>query len=758
MVNYDPVDKTVLANEQVDANGRSWRSGAMVEQRELKQWFLKISAFRDALLDDLEYLSQDGKWPERVLTMQKNWLGKSKGAKINFPTLAYGQKTHGAIEVFTTRPDTLFGVQYLALSSAHPIVQELAKTDFELAAFLDTMPALPADSKVGYLLPEIRAINPMAYDESTPDATKASIPIYVAPYVLGDYGHGAVMGVPGHDTRDHSFWKYNRGEEPIRMVISGTPDEATVTFATESEPYINHGRLTTNCGSYAGQTTAEATENIVKMLEANNLGSGTETWRLRDWLISRQRYWGAPIPIIHCDSCGPVPVPEEDLPVELPNVDGHWAKGKAGNPLEEAHDWINVPCPKCHSPAKRDTDTMDTFVDSSWYFMRYPDPHNKQLPFSPESAATWSPVDCYIGGVEHAILHLLYARFITKFLATTPLWPQETKSEAPAEPFKCLLTQGMVHGKTYSDPENGRFLKPSEVDISDPSKPIVIATGQIANVSFEKMSKSKYNGVPPVDCLSKYGADATRAHMLFQAPVTEVLEWDEERISGITRWLRRLHDFVKRQSPEWKNTQQSVGAFGAEAFFSTAENSLPNKAALEANKDVWRAVQNTILSVTESYGTTYSLNTVVSDLMGLTNTIIDTASLQDPLIQLHAVKTLIQMMAPITPAFSEECWEILSTSPQSSVFDHRFPTPDNTLGMLAPSTQACAVQINGKLKFAVDIPIPPSELKGDELSSWITKQILRTEEGKTKLVGKMNVESAKKIIVVRGGKTVNYVL
>ena len=535
-MNYDPVDKTVLANEQVDTNGISWRSGAKVEKRMLKQWFLKISEFREDLLRGLESL--EGAWPERVLAMQKNWLGKSTGARIKFPVIAYDQRTHSDIEVFTTRPDTLFGVQYIALASTHPIVRELAKDDAELQAFLDTMPALPPDSKAGYVLPHVRAINPLAYEESTPDATKASLPIYVTPYVLGDYGDGAVMGVPGHDTRDHAFWKHNRYDEPIRMVIAQSADEATV--AVKNEPYVHHGHLTSHSGPYAGQTTAEATEGIVAALESKGLGSGAETWRLRDWLISRQRYWGTPIPIIHCDSCGPVPVPEDQLPVELPSVEGHWLKGKAGNPLEDAHDWVNTTCPKCHGAAKRDTDTMDTFVDSSWYFMRYVDPRNPDQLFDSIIAEQTLPVDLYIGGVEHAILHLLYARFISKFIATTSTW----KSKNDGEPFKQLLAQGMVHGKTYSDPSNGRFLKPDEVDLRVLSKPIVVSTGEAANVSFEKMSKSKYNGVDPMTCMERYSTDATRAHILFQAPVTEVLEWDEEKITGITRWMQRTYDHI----------------------------------------------------------------------------------------------------------------------------------------------------------------------------------------------------------------------
>ena len=541
-MNYDPVDKTVLANEQVDANGMSWRSGARVEKRMLKQWFLKISEFREELLADLELL--EGAWPERVLAMQKNWLGKSTGARIKFPIIAYDQRTHSDIEVFTTRPDTLFGVQYIALASMHPIVRDLAKDDVTLQAFLDTMPTLPPDSKMSYLLPNVRAINPLAYEESTPDATKASLPIYVTPYVLADYGDGAVMGVPGHDSRDHAFWKHNHHDEPIRMVIAQSADGATVPV---NEPFIQHGLLTSHSGPYAGLTTAEATPKIIEGLGSKGLGSTAETWRLRDWLISRQRYWGTPIPIVHCDSCGPVPVPEDQLPVKLPPVEGHWLKGKAGNPLEDAHEWVNTPCPKCGDSAKRDTDTMDTFVDSSWYFMRFIDPHNDDQLFNPKIAEETLPVDLYVGGVEHAILHLLYARFISKFVAATSPW----NSKNNGEPFKQLLAQGMVHGKTYSDPANGRFLKPHEVDLSVPSKPIVISSGEIANVSFEKMSKSKHNGVDPMICMEKHSADATRAHILFQAPVSEVLDWDEEKITGITRWFQRVYDHIDKLNAEY---------------------------------------------------------------------------------------------------------------------------------------------------------------------------------------------------------------
>jgi leucyl-tRNA synthetase len=829
------VDKTVLANEQVDANGCSWRSGAKVEKRRLKQWFLKISEFRDDLLKDLDFLAKGGAWPERVLAMQKNWLGKSIGARIKFPVVAYDQSTHSDIEVFTTRPDTLFGVQYVALASTHPIVQALAKTDPELQAFLDTIPTLPADSKVGYLLPHVRAMNPLAYDESTPAAAKDELPIYVAPYVLGDYGDGAVMGVPGHDTRDHAFWKNNRFDEPIRMVIAPSADGSIIPIS--DGPFIHHGHLTSHCGTYAGLTTAQATKKIIEVLESKKMGSTAETWRLRDWLVSRQRYWGTPIPIIHCNSCGPVPVPEDQLPVELPTVEGHWMKGKAGNPLDDAHDWVNTSCPKCHGPAKRDTDTMDTFVDSSWYYMRYIDVKNENMLFNPKKADDSLPVDIYIGGVEHAILHLLYARFISKFIARTGLW----NSKNFGEPFKKVLTQGMVHGKTYSDPSNGRFLKPDEVDLSVSSKPIVVATGEQANVSFEKMSKSKYNGVDPSECMSKYGADVTRAHILFQAPVNEVLEWHEEKISGITRWLRRVHEHIASLQDVWIGLNEITpkayfiefgqAAEGGQEMLKYTESlarEFENRPGpkdiskegildglsdlkfriqlLERDKALWRLVQTTIQNVTRSYSETYSLNTVVSDLMTLTNAIIEHGDLTrnhkgpdrvnaeisstfeinngnsdiSSTLQVNkwATKALIQMMAPITPAFSEECWELLqhsdrkgqASSPskeglspaepeswQHSVFDSEFPEMDGTIEWFPPTTQPCAVQVNGKLKAVVELPIPEKGLGGEELNKWLTGELLATDEGK-KLEQKLHITEAKKVIVVHGGKTINFVI
>ncbi|KAH6641470.1 hypothetical protein F5144DRAFT_545520 [Chaetomium tenue] len=711
-VNYDPVDKTVLANEQVDSNGCSWRSGAKVEKRKLKQWFLRISEFRESLLKDLDVLAENGAWPERVLAMQKNWLGKSTGATIKFPVMAFEHGMHAAIEVFTSRPDTLFGVQYLALASTHPVVAKLAAGDPELQAFLDTLPGLPPDSKIGYMLPHIRAVNPLAYHEETPDATKGSIPVYVAPYVLGDYGEGAVMGVPGHDVRDHAFWKTHHYDEAVRFVLAASEDESTT--AMQNEPFIDHGIMTEHSGLYKGKSSKEAGKMLVAMLEKAGLAEPVEKWRLRDWLISRQRYWGTPIPIVHCDSCGAVPVPEEQLPVVLPEVDEHWAGKKAGNPLETQEDWVNTSCPKCSGPAKRDTDTMDTFVDSSWYYMRFIDAHNKHEPFSPEKAQSMLPVDLYIGGIEHAILHLLYARFIYKSLMTNPLTPGEVDAADKAhEPFQRLITQGMVHGRTYADPSTGRFLKPDEVDLSDPLAPKVAATGEAATVTYEKMSKSKHNGVDPTDVIAQHGADATRAHMLFQAPVSEILDWDGDKIVGVTRWLGRVHDLVARvaaTTPSSDTPLPTPRAYFESTPDPTSTMTPQQLAQWDADVAVWRDVQRTITSVTASYERVYALNTVVSDLMALANSIQDRAGLLSDAVRRPAVSAL-------------------------------------------PRKLSCAVQVNGKLRVVVEIPTPGGGMAGDQLREWIVQEILKADEGKGKLVnGTLDIKQAKKVIVIKDGK------
>lgn len=772
LVNYDPVDGTVLANEQVDANGCSWRSGAKVEKIMLRQWFLKIKAFQEDLLNGLDALSQGGKWPERVLSMQRNWLGKSNGANIRFDVKSFSDgEGKQSIEVFTTRPDTLFGVQYMAVSLNHPIVRESIDKDPSLKEFVERARHLPPDSKEGFQLPDVYAVNPVSrFKSPLQREISRPLPIYVAPYVLDEYGFGAVMGVPGHDARDFAFWKTNAGQEPIRRVVEASSKnllESSPYLATdEDQPLTARGVLNFGSGPFAGLSSETATAEIVKLLKEHDSKAAnlTESWRLRDWLISRQRYWGTPIPIIHCESCGPVPVPESDLPVRLPKLKPSQLKGKGGNPLEDDPEWVKAPCPSCHGPAKRETDTMDTFMDSSWYFFRFLDAHNKNQPISPEMADKGMPVDVYVGGVEHAILHLLYARFISRFLATTPLWPSGGGPENNAEPFKQLLTQGMVHGKTYSDPSSGRFLKPDEVDLSDPTSPRIIATGEEPNVSFEKMSKSKYNGVDPGACIAQHGADAVRAHMLFTAPVSEVLEWHEDRIVGIQRWFHRL----------WRVVAANAAELGQDVDVTdgiVADRQVPQPERMnDAETDLWLLTQRTIASVSAAYDKTYTLNTAVSDLIKLTNALAEAREDINPDIRYAAASSLIRMLAPIAPAFAEECWEKMhdggARRAVASVFSHSFPTAaeQTVIEALSSRSQPCSVQVNGKLRFATKIPVPPASLlqkdRQEELTAWVLERLMGTEEGRGFLGegGRLDLKrDVKKVIVVKGGRTVNLV-
>lgn len=758
LVNYDPVDHTVLANEQVDANGCSWRSGAKVEKRMLKQWFLKIKDFQEPLLDDLETLAKKGRWPDKVLAMQKNWIGKSEGTKLAFDIVSTTDSLPSQpVDVFTTRADTLFGVQYLALSLTHPITRAAAENDDSLRAFLQQAQSLSPDTKQGYLLPNVTAQNPLA--AITPQCA-SPIPVYVAPYVLDDYGSGAVMGVPGHDARDHAFWRANAGSLPIATVISPKPD-ATQSSAKstpdEDQPMLEKGVVASHIERFAGLSSDNAARQIVqKLKEAGKCAETTTNWRLRDWLISRQRYWGTPIPIIHCASCGPVPVPEQDLPVELPTLPDSFFQGRKGNPLAEDENWKKTTCPKCASAAERETDTMDTFMDSSWYFFRFLDAKNKTALIDPEKANKGMPVDIYIGGVEHAILHLLYARFISKFLATTPSWPEGNLAQG--EPFHRLITQGMVHGKTFTHPETGRFLYPHEVDSTHPSQPVIKASGIRPNVSFEKMSKSKYNGVNPGAIIAKYGADATRVHMLFLAPVSDVLEWDEKKIVGAQRWLHRV---IQLSSAFWW-PDKPLALFKAP---KDIDETLPNILMRLSHKDtsqpeptvesllsalpdpdayLWSKTQQIIASVTESYSETYSLNTVISDLMTLTNAIWDAphASFRTPILKWHATIHLIRMLAPVAPGVAEEAWHMLMAHTTDlkhplaklpSVFAAGFPTPDLDIIPRLQLKTTCVIQVNGKRRFNIDILKMPKDVKDGESwtpQRWILEQLLATRLGR----------------------------
>ncbi|RPB19720.1 leucyl-tRNA synthetase [Terfezia boudieri ATCC MYA-4762] len=707
LVNWDPIDKTVLANEQVSASGHSWRSGALVEKKLLKQWFFRITEFAEELLEGLGTSSRHGQlegWPERVKLMQENWIGKSTGCRVRFNVMSDAHEGKlEKMEVFTTRVDTLHGVHYLAISHSHPLVKQAAEKDEGLRQYLQEC-SEPSSSplsslndlpKRGYKILGLSASNPLS--PGTFD-----IPIYAAEYVLDGYGSGAVMGVPGHDQRDYAFFKQHFPFWAVpKIVVMPTSDEARVP----SDPvWTKKGILTPICGAEFSQLTSEqAEEKIVKTL---GLAERVSQYRLRDWLVSRQRYWGAPIPVIHCPSCGEVPVPEEELPVRLP--EGVDISGKGGSPLATAEggEWAKCRCPKCDGPAKRDTDTMDTFVDSSWYFMRFVDPKNPQELFGKEIAAKMLPVDVYIGGVEHAILHLLYSRFIAKFLAKIGFWP----GEHSGEPFKTLITQGMVHGKTYTDPSTGRFLKPEELT-PDPENPKEMlfrpSEGgelQKPNITFEKMSKSKYNGVDPGTTIATWGADATRAHVLFAAPVADVVEWDEGKIVGVKRWLGRVWRVVGRvgsaavantttSTPWEKSWKVALTSEDPTGFMLQPTSPTPNS---KKDLQLLLTLHKTINSVTVALAETFTLNTMISDLIKLTNEIYGAVVSKDEDVyggmslttKIVVTRGLLALMGPVCPGFVCEAGAWLDST-TSTTANPSTPKPNPPLqlgGFRWPST------------------------------------------------------------------------
>ena len=760
LVNFDPVDKTVLANEQVDSNGRSWRSGALVQQFDLTQWFFRITAFRDALLDDLSHIEVGNKWPERVTTLQKNWLGKSEGAKIRFD-LESPVRGIEFITVFTTRPDTLFGVTYLALSMSHPLVQHLSEASPELQAFLSKKSLFAPNSKEGFRLGSITVVNPVS---KIGGKSRQSLPLFVAPYVLEQYGEGAVMGVPAHDTRDLAFWMQNCPKERTPIVIIG--DTPPSTLQPEARglhvPFTGQGTLSQLCGPYAGLSSGDASKRIVQDLQNEGLAAITISWKLRDWLVSRQRYWGTPIPIIHCRSCGPVPVPDDQLPVELPALPPTM-RGVPGNPLEKIEAWVNVRCPECGQPARRETDTMDTFVDSSWYFLRFPDVHNRDAPFSLQSTKEMQPVDTYIGGVEHAILHLLYARFIYKFLCSKGL----IADQAIREPFTQLISQGMVHGKTLSNPDTGRILRPNEVSNAG-TVPAIISTGRSPTITWEKMSKSKYNGVDPLTCIARYGADATRAHILFAAPISEVLQWDEEKIVGVQRWLHK----VSRLVSQFNQMTLSLADKQIPFTWSHVSKVLPGTLTAPA-AEAFVLTQRTIKSVTNTFEQNlYSLNTTVSDLIKLTNGLTSIGLHElGPDLAHDCLSALLRMLAPIAPAFAEQSWEDLhahGAEPDSSHSIFHYGWPDFVLdSQLEAHFQSmatlsnCAVQVNGKLRFTAQVSVLRTGGLTEEekflQEERLVQSILETGDGRYWLREKNQWDSRKRVIVVGGGKLINVV-
>ncbi|PVU94431.1 hypothetical protein BB561_002551, partial [Smittium simulii] len=545
-VNWDPVDMTVLANEQVDKNGNSWRSGAKVEKKKLKQWFLKISDFSEELLQDLDKLEL---WPENVKQMQRNWIGKSVGVEFDFSVKTLDKNL--TLSVFTSRPDTIFGVSYIAISTEHYLVDKKYLPSDKAESIIDFSKSLSKNSD--------KNINSKIGIEtglfaSHPLDPKKKIPVFIANYVLADYGSGAVMGVPAHDSRDFDFANAN-----------GITD--FISDSGKSELFCEKGVLKKIPANdiFGGLSSDDAAKRILEICKISGLGRVKTQYKLKDWLVSRQRYWGTPIPFVYCSSCGPTPVAESDLPVKLP-VDVSLSK-RGGSILNSLEKWKNTKCPSCGNHAVRETDTMDTFVDSSWYYFRFLDNLNNKLPFDPVKINSLMPVDIYIGGIEHSILHLLYSRFITKALQTSSTLKynssvlNEVKKdldnplsiENTVEPFKRLLTQGMVHGITFKDPETERYLKPNELEYTNESEiPWIKSSKKKPLISYEKMSKSKFNGVDPRSVIAEYGADVARLYILFKAPPQDVLEYDTKSIVGMQRWVAKLFRIVSMVEIKFK--------------------------------------------------------------------------------------------------------------------------------------------------------------------------------------------------------------
>lgn len=679
-VNWDPVDQTVLANEQVDSEGRSWRSGALVQKRKLRQWFLKITAYADQLLDDLPKLEG---WPERVRTMQANWIGRSSGAELTFPVIDDdGRETGDTITVFTTRPDTLFGVSYVVLAPEHPLVARLTASEqaIPVEAFCDLVSRQSEQERTAEDRPK-RGV-PLGAWVRNP-ASGEQIPLWIADYVLADYGTGAVMGVPAHDLRDFAFARHY--DLPVRRVIlpEGSEEQSLEGGAwTEPGVLIHSGR-------FDGLSSSQAKTAIAAAAEAEGWGRARTTYRLRDWLISRQRYWGCPIPVIHCESCGVVPVPAEQLPVELPRDVAF--SGKGGSPLAQLESWWRVDCPCCGAPARRETDTMDTFMCSSWYFLRYSDPHNTALPFSREAVDAWLPVDQYVGGIEHAILHLLYSRFFTKVLRDRGLLGFD-------EPFARLLTQGMVQGITYKNPQSGRYIAPA--DVADPSDPRDPGSGEPLEVFYEKMSKSKHNGVDPAVVIGRYGADTARMFILFKAPPEKDLEWDDADVEGQFRFLQRLWRLVEGAVDRGLSLAAPHGPGGIRADSTTL---VPDPASFSpADRELRRAVHTAIAAVSDDLEGDLQFNTAVSELMKLSNAMGEhLAAACEPVAQ-EALRSLLLLLAPFAPHLAEELWCQLGAGEAGSIHRQSWPVVDPAA--LVRDTVPLVIQVKGKVRGSLDVP------------------------------------------------------
>ena len=719
VANWDPVDQTVLANEQV-IEGRGWRTGALIEKREIPMYYLAITRYADELLGDLEGLAG---WPERVKLMQANWIGRSEGCEVAFP---YAPDTRaalgadGALKVFTTRADTLFGVTFMAVAAEHPVALAAAAGRPELAAFIDecrrgsVMEADVVTQEKKGLGTGLHVLHPF---------TGEPIEVWVANYVLMGYGEGAVMGVPAHDERDFEF--ATRNGLRIAMVVRSERDAYERVVAPWIAAYGEHG-ITVDSGEFSGLSFQAAVDAIAAALERRGLGRKRVQYRLRDWGISRQRYWGCPIPLIHCENCGEVPVPDEQLPVTLPEdlvPDG------SGNPLAKSAAFYRCPCPRCGREARRETDTMDTFVDSSWYYMRYACPDQGEAMVD-ERAAYWLPVDQYIGGIEHAILHLLYSRFWTKVMRDMDL-------VGAGEPFTNLLTQGMVLNHIYScagADGRRRYFNPADVSARRDAHggqifEALTREGETVRVEYGglgKMSKSENNGVDPEGLVARYGADTARLFTMFASPPEQTLEWSDEGVQGASRFLRRL----------WTAVYEHVRA--------GPPGDLAGAALTEPQRALRRAAHQALAKATDDIGRRHNFNTAIAACMELLNAVgrFEDATPAGRVVRHEALEIIVRVLAPIVPHLCHALWQALGH--ERAVVDERWPEVDPAA--LVQDTVEMVVQVNGKLRGRIRVASGAAE-------SDVRTAALGAEHVERFVAGK----PVRKVIIVPG-KLVNIVV
>jgi leucyl-tRNA synthetase len=682
VVNWDPVDQTVLANEQV-IDGRGWRTGAPVEKREIPMYYLAITRYAEELLAALDELPD---WPERVRVMQANWIGRSVGCDISFPyapDTARALGGAGAVKVFTTRADTLFGATFMAVAAEHPVALAAARTDRALGAFIEecrrgsiSEADLATQEKKG-MATGLHVLHPF---------TAKPLEVWIANYVVMAYGEGAVMGVPGHDERDFEF--ATRNQLPVVTVVRSTTGAYDEVRAPWIPAYSEYG-VTVNSGEFSGLGFQQAVDAITAALEKKGLGAKRVQFRLRDWGISRQRYWGCPIPIIHCAKCGEVPVPDEQLPVVLPEdlvPDG------SGNPLAKSPAFYQCKCPRCGGGARRETDTMDTFVDSSWYFMRYACPDDPRAMVDAR-VDYWLPVDQYIGGIEHAILHLLYARFWTKVM-------RDLKLVRFGEPFTRLLTQGMVLNHIFSyQPPGGRkrYFNPADVETlrapdGSTRYEVLVADGDALEVQHEgigKMSKSEGNGVDPEGLIERFGADTARLFAMFASPPEQTLEWSDEGVQGASRFIRRLWNAVYEHVAAGRAPPLETHALGAQ------------------QRELRRAAHQALAKATDDIGRRRNFNTAIAAIMELLNSIqrFADASPQGRAVRQEALGIAVLVLAPITPHVCHALWQALGHP--GALVDERWPQPD--AAALTQETHTMVVQVNGKLRGHITVAVHADE-------------------------------------------------